>query len=242
MLKLINVDVHHGSICAAHDINIEVGDNETVVIVGPNGAGKTTLLNTIAGIIYPSRGYIYFREKNVTFSSAAEFVRKGIILVPETRELFGSLPVKENLFLGTFSRNNLSDKEITKEMEFILKLFPVLALRQKQKAMTLSGGEQQMLALARGLLSKPRLFLLDEPSSGLAPLVKREIFKVLKILHEQTGDLSILLVEQDVKLGLTIADRGYLMQNGRIVISGDAQKLRNISEVQEIYLGKIENA
>lgn len=239
LLQVIDLESRYGRIPAISDVNLQLSMDEIVTVIGSNGAGKSTLLKTVAGHMPPRKGNIIFLGKDVTFLHPWDLIRLGMVLVPEGRHLFGGLSVEENLSLGTFPhRKKLNKKALKKEIGLIYDLFPRLQERRKQIVKTLSGGEQQMLAVGRGLVSKPKLLLLDEPSLGLAPLVKKEIYETLTRLHREKKTI-ILLVEQDVKGALGIADRGYLMQTGRIVLEDEAQALAENPAVQEIYMGKM---
>ncbi len=208
-----------------------------MALIGANGAGKTTLLNLISGIIRPSGGRIVFNGKDITSFPPDKIVELGIIQVPEGRLLFGPLTVKENLELGAFRRRGKQErKKVSEDFEYIIRLFPVLKNRLQQRAQTLSGGEQQMLAIGRGLMAKPRLLLLDEPSLGLAPLIVQEILSVIvRLKHEGT---TVLLVEQNARAALRISDRAYVMEAGRIRLHGNAQDLLENEEVKKAYLGQ----
>lgn len=237
MLELENVSTFYGSVQALRDVCVEVKEDEVVTIIGANGAGKTTLLKTISGLLPAKRGMIRFNGTDMTNLASNRIVSLGISLVPEGRQIFPSLSVFDNLQLGGYIRLSRGErKSIQKDLEFVFELFPVLKERRSQQAGTLSGGEQQMLAIGRALMSKPKLLLLDEPSMGLAPKVIRSIFEVLKDLHK--NGLTILLVEQDAKIALSIADRGYVLQTGRIMLEDKASSLIDNEEVRAIYFGK----
>ncbi len=211
--------------------------DEIVALIGGNGAGKSTLLNLISGIVRPSSGKIYFRGEDISSLSPEKIVELGIGQVPEGRLLFGPLTVKENLDLGAFKRRGRKEKvRVSEDFEYILRLFPILKKRLEQKAGTLSGGEQQMLAMGRGLMGKPALMLLDEPSLGLAPLVVREIFSVIEGLKNERT--TILLVEQNARAALRVADRAYVLETGKIRLQGDASELLENEEVKKAYLGQ----
>jgi len=210
---------------------------EIVALIGGNGAGKSTLLNLISGIVRPSRGKIYFRGEDISSLSPEKIVELGIGQVPEGRLLFGPLTVKENLELGAFKRRGRKEKAgVSEDFEYIFRLFPVLKKRLEQKAGTLSGGEQQMLAMGRGLMGKPILMLLDEPSLGLAPLVVQEIFSVIEGLKNERT--TILLVEQNARAALKISDRAYVLETGKIRLQGEASELLENEEVKKAYLGQ----
>jgi len=240
MLRLNNVEAGYGAIKAIHDVSIEVQKNQVVAIVGANGVGKSTLLRTIAGLMIPTLGQIFFDNEDVTFVPYYKRVRKGIVLVPEGRELFAQLSTENNLKLGTYHwHRELSRGNLAERLEDIYRLFPVLKERKNQMAGTLSGGEQQMLAIGRGLLSKPRLFLLDEPSLGLSPILVREILLTLKrLLMEQ--ELTVVLVEQNTKVALEIADFCYVMRQGEIVLGLPTSEVKDVAQLQKIYLGTAE--
>lgn len=233
MLVLEGVHVRYGSIAALRGISLHVEQGEIVGLIGVNGAGKSTTLMTIAGVLKPSAGTIYLKGGSIIGKPPEEIVRSGIALVPEGRRIFPGLTVGENLKLGASFRNDRA--EVERDLEQIWDLFPVLAERLGQAAGTLSGGEQQQLAIARGLMSRPSLLMLDEPSLGLAPRLVDEIFELLCQLH-QTG-VTILLVEQNVERALEIADRAYLLNTGLIEFDGPARELRNRVDFASAYLG-----
>ncbi|MEM1797448.1 MAG: ABC transporter ATP-binding protein [Zestosphaera sp.] len=233
ILRLENVNAGYGEFRVLHDINLEVERGEVVAIVGPNGAGKTTLLKTIMGLTTLYSGKIVVEEVDVTRESPDKRVKRGLVLIPEGRGLFPSLTVRENLLLGAYTVK--SKEEVRERLELVYTLFPRLRERELQKAKTLSGGEAQMLAIARGLMSNPKLLMLDEPSLGLAPKIVAEVFEIIRKLREQYR-ISILLVEQHVKESLEIADRGYVIQGGRIVASGKSSDLLNVEELRKIYM------
>ncbi len=240
MLKAVDLSVKYGEIQALFDLNIELKEKEILAIIGNNGAGKTTLINTISGIIHPSKGDIFFNETKITNLSSDKIVELGIIQVPEGREIFTDLTVKENLELGAYQRFKKETKEkIFETLYEVYSLFPVLKNRRNQTAGTLSGGEQQMLAIGRGLMAKPNIMLLDEPSLGLAPLVVDTIFEVIKKLREQ--GVSILIVEQNAYAALKNSDRAYILETGKIVMHDKSENLLNNPKVQESFLGKRRN-
>jgi branched-chain amino acid transport system ATP-binding protein len=215
-----------------------VREGEVVTLLGANGAGKSTLLRSISGLLPAKRGSVSFEGKDVTKMRASQIVRMGICHVPEGKQVFASLSVANNLRLGAYVRNGKQwSKEIDHRLEEVLELFPRLKERLKQRAGTLSGGEQQMLAIARGLMSMPKILLLDEPSLGLAPIVIRDIFKAINDLRQR--GLTLLIVEQNVRAALDIADRGYVLQNGRIVLEGTTQSFLENDLVRSAYLGKV---
>jgi branched-chain amino acid transport system ATP-binding protein len=233
MLTLQDVRVFYGAIQAVKGISLEVRERELVAIVGANGAGKTTTLRTISGIYRPTTGSMIFEGRNLAALPSHEIVALGISQAPEGRQIFGSLSVRDNLMLGATRRADRAG--IAQELEYLVSLFPVLGERMNQSGGTLSGGEQQMLAIARALMAKPRLLLLDEPSLGLAPMLVNRIFSVISRLKE-TG-VTILLVEQNARKALEIADRAYVMETGRVILEGDARELAANPEIEKAYLG-----
>lgn len=233
MLKVHNIDVYYGAIHALRDISIEVNQGEIVTLIGANGAGKSTILRTISGLLVPKNGKVEFCGETISGVPAHTIVGKGLCQVPEGRRIFANLTVKENLELGAYLRK---DKEnIKQDMQNVYEKFPRLHERMSQLSGTLSGGEQQMLAIGRAMMSKPTLLLLDEPSMGLAPLLVREIFNTIKELNEQ--GMTILLVEQNANMALSIANRAYVLETGSITLSGDAQTLASSDEIRKAYLG-----
>lgn len=238
MLKLQSVVSYYGRILALRGISLHVDDGEIVAIVGPNGAGKTTALNTISGVLSSRSGKIFFDGHDVTGSSAEKLVRSGLIQVPEGRMLFSDMSVHENLILGAYRRTRAAKRtQVLDDLERVYALFPVLEERLTQLAGTLSGGEQQMLAIGRALMGRPRMLLLDEPSMGLAPLVVKEIFRVIADL-KKTDQTTVLIVEQNARAALAISKRAYVMETGRIVMEGPAAELAKNPEIQRAYLGK----
>lgn len=233
MLKIDDIHVYYGAIHAIKGISLEVKDGEIVTLIGANGAGKSTILRTISGLLKPKTGGIKFMDNDIGGLPAHKIVKEGISQVPEGRRIFAEMSVMENLELGAFIR---SDKDgIKQDLEMVFHRFPRLEERKEQLAGTLSGGEQQMLAMGRALMSRPKLLLLDEPSMGLAPLLIREIFSIIQDIN-RTGT-TILLVEQNANMALSIANRAYVLETGRITLSGDAQKLAASEEVRKAYLG-----
>lgn len=233
MLEIKDLNVHYGVIHALHDISMKVNEGEIVALIGANGAGKTTLLQTISGIIKPTSGQITFLGKELTKSSAKNIVVAGITQVPEGRRIFPAMSVYENLLMGAYLRK---DKEqIKKDLEKVYERFPVLKERKDQDASTLSGGEQQMLAMGRALMAKPKILLLDEPSMGLAPILVKEIFKIIEDIHAQ--GTTVLLVEQNARMALSIATRAYVLETGNIVLSGTGKELSESEDIQKAYLG-----
>jgi branched-chain amino acid transport system ATP-binding protein len=233
LLQVNNIKTYYGNICALKGVTFEVNQGEIVSLIGSNGAGKTTTLKSITGLLHPQEGSIIFNGEDITCVEPHKIVEKGIAMVPEGRHVFSKLSTLENLEMGAFSRK---DKEnISHDIEHAFTLFPRLKERAKQSAGTLSGGEQQMLAIERALMAKPKLLLLDEPSMGLAPLLLESIFENVKEINTQ--GTTVLLVEQNTKLALAIADRGYVLQTGVVNLSGTSQELRNSELVQKTYLG-----
>jgi branched-chain amino acid transport system ATP-binding protein len=235
LLKISSIEtLYYDRIYALQGLSLEVKEKEVFTVLGPNGAGKTTLLKTIAGLLkdQPNKGTIHFMGKRIHRLAPERVSRLGIVYVPEDRGLFRELNVKENLDLGCWGRK---DKGIRDDFEFLFRIFPILKERAKQQAETLSGGEQQMLAMARAMLRRPKLLMLDEPSLGLAPLVARHVYDALSQISE--AQTTILLVEQNAKLALRIADFGYIMESGRIVLEGTSKELQENEDVQELYLG-----
>ena len=235
MLKVNDVSTYYGPIRALKQVNLHVDAGEIVALIGANGAGKTTLLNTISGLLSPQHGQILFNGRDVAGHSPESIVRLGISLVPERRQIFSTLTVRDNLILGAYHRFARDGKSLVEDIEKMYELFPILEKRKAQMGGTLSGGEQQMLALARGLMSKPALLMLDEPSVGLAPLMVREILRI--VAEMRTRGTTILLVEQNARAALSIADRGYVLENGQIVLEGKASELTQNEDVQRAYLG-----
>lgn len=237
MLEVKDLAAAYGPIAVLTDVSMSVEKGEIVAIVGANGVGKTTLLRCIAGLLRPTSGSIVFQGEDVTRMGSHHKIPRGIALVPEGRRLFHDLTVRENLILGTLKRRARAKGEIEEDLEAAFRLFPILRERSEQLAGTLSGGQQQMVAVARGLMSRPALLLLDEPSLGLAPLVVRQMFKTFAELRATLGT-SLILVEQDAQAAFSIADRGYVMQRGRMSLSGGAKDLLNDPRTREIYFGK----
>ncbi|MDA8098515.1 MAG: ABC transporter ATP-binding protein [Nitrospiraceae bacterium] len=237
MLKVRNLDVAYGSLSVLHHLSLHVKQGEIVTIIGANGAGKTTLLRTITGLLRPRSGSIRFREEEIGSLPTENIVSRGCSLVPEGRQVFAAMPVRENLLLGAYVQFKRGRREeVHRDLERIYGLFPVLKQREHQLAGTLSGGEQQMLAIGRALMAGPSLIMLDEPSMGLAPLIVKDIFAIVRQLGKEGG--TVLLVEQNARSALRIADRGYVLENGRIVLEGAAENLLANREIQRAYLGK----
>ena len=233
MLRFENVHVYYGQVHALKGITGEVHEGELVAILGANGAGKSTTLMSVSGILKTRTGKIIYENKDLTHASPYNIVQLGVIQCPEGRHIFGGLTVLENLLMGSVRRRDRS--EVKKDIDWVCSLFPVLGERAGQTGATLSGGEQQMLAIGRSLMSRPRLLMLDEPSLGLAPVVVQTIFDVIRKLHEQ--GVTILLVEQNARKALQVADRCYLMETGSVVLSGTVEELRGNPEIERFYLG-----
>lgn len=233
MLKIENLNVKYGVIEAVKNISFEINQGEIVALIGANGAGKTTIMHTISGLLKPSQGSIYLEGKDITKVSADKIVLLGLAQVPERRRVFCEQTVEENLQLGAFTRK---DKEgVHTDLAMIYDRFPRLKERRKQLAGTLSGGEQQMLAMGRALMAKPKILLMDEPSMGLAPLLVKEIFSIIQEISMQ--GTTVLLVEQNAKMALGIADRAYVLETGEIVLSGTGEELANSEAIRKAYLG-----
>lgn len=233
MLRFDNVHVYYGQVHALKGITGEVNKGELVAILGANGAGKSTTLMSVSGILKTRTGKITYEDNDLTRTSPYEIVQLGVIQCPEGRHIFGGLTVRENLLMGAVRRRDRS--EVKKDIDWVCSLFPVLGERSRQTGATLSGGEQQMLAIGRSLMARPRLLMLDEPSLGLAPVVVQIIFDVIKKLHQQ--GVTILLVEQNARKALQVADRCYLMETGRVVLSGTVEELHGNPEIERFYLG-----
>ena len=233
MLKIENLHIKYGAIHAVKGIDIEVNEGEIVTLIGANGAGKTSILKALSGLVKPSEGTITYDGKVLNKKSAQDIMKAGISHVPEGRRIFADMTVLENLELGAYQRK---DKEgIKKDLEAIYERFPILKDRSKQAAGTLSGGEQQMLAMGRALMANPKILLLDEPSMGLAPILVKEIFSINKYINAK--GTTILLVEQNARMALSVATRAYVMETGKIVMSGTGQELADSEEIQKAYLG-----
>ncbi|SPF49885.1 leucine/isoleucine/valine transporter subunit; ATP-binding component of ABC superfamily [Candidatus Desulfosporosinus infrequens] len=233
MLKVDNINVYYGAIHALKGISVEVNQGEIVTLIGANGAGKSTILRTISGLLKPKSGEINFEGVNIAGKAAQEIVKLSISQVPEGRRVFANMTVLENLELGAYIRTD--SKGVKEDIEKIFDRFPQLTKRRSQLAGTMSGGEQQMLAMGRALMSRPRLLLLDEPSMGLAPLLVRDIFSIIKEIN--ASGTTVLLVEQNAHMALSIAHRAYVLETGRITLSGDAKELASSEEIQKAYLG-----
>ena len=236
MLKVRNLEAGYGKLRVLKRISMHVNPGEIVTIIGANGAGKTTLLHTITGLVRAGSGEIVFKDRNLKKVSPEKIVAAGCSLVPEGRQVFSTMTVQENLVLGGYVQARRDKKSIDHEMGRVYELFPVLKEREKQLAGTLSGGEQQMLAMGRALMARPSLVMMDEPSTGLAPLIVKNIFKVILKLREEGN--TVLLVEQNAKVALGIADRGYVLETGKIILQGAAEDLLQNRDVQRAYLGR----
>ncbi|MCQ5364863.1 ABC transporter ATP-binding protein [Anoxybacillus salavatliensis] len=237
VINIQNLCVNYGPIRALHDVSLTVNEGEIVALIGANGAGKTTLLRTISGLLKPTSGKVFFEGEDITGKDAEQVVRKHLVHVPEHRQVFATLTVLDNLYLGAFHHYSKSGARIIEEdIKKVFRLFPILEERKRQLAGTLSGGQQQMLAIARGIMSKPRLLLLDEPTLGLAPIVAKEVLELVRELKREFGT-TVLLIEQNVFASLKIADRGYVISHGQIVKSGASRELLSDKEVKEAYLG-----
>lgn len=232
IINIKQIEVGYGDMTSLFDVSMQIEEGQITTVIGSNGSGKSTLLKSIVGILHPSKGSIEFYGKRIENMKTENIVRMGISLIPEGRRLFPRLTVKQNLILGAFTRDK---NTIPIEMEKVFSLFPRLKDRQNQIAGTLSGGEQQMVAIARGLMSQPKVLMIDEMSLGLAPIIVTELFEMLYNI-KKTG-LTVLLVEQDVNCALSIADKAYVMQNGRVVLNGEAKVIKNSELVKRAYLG-----
>jgi branched-chain amino acid transport system ATP-binding protein len=233
MLKINDINVYYGNIHALKGVSLDINEGEIVTLIGANGAGKSTLLQTISGLLKPKNGEITFQGKSISGKVAQAIVKQGLSHVPEGRRVFSNMTVEENLELGAYLRK---DKQgIREDFEKVYQLFPRLLERRKQLSGTLSGGEQQMLAMGRALMARPRLLLLDEPSMGLAPLLVKTIFRIIEEINK--SGTTILLVEQNANMALSIADRAYVIETGRIVLSGTANELNQSDQIRSAYLG-----
>lgn len=234
VLSVRNIESYYGPIMAIRGVSLEVRKGQVVSVLGANGAGKTTLMKTISGVMDPEKGQIMYGGTNIAGASPDKVVRAGIVHVPEGREVFPLLTVEENLRMGAFIRSDTDG--IKRDQEMVFSYFPILAERRNQAAGTLSGGQQQMLAIGRALMAQPKLMLLDEPSLGLSPLLVKEIFQIIRRLNQEQG-VTMMLVEQNAKVALEVADYGYVMELGRIVMADTAERLLQSKDVQEFYLG-----
>ena len=231
MLKVENIDVYYGAIHAVKNVSFEVGDGEIVALIGANGAGKSTILKTVSGLMHPRTGTITFCDQNITHTEAYKLLRTGLAHVPEGRRIFLQMSVQENLEMGAYINKTVDPKDL----EMVFNYLPRLKERRKQVAGTLSGGEQQMLAMSRALMSHPKLMMLDEPSMGLAPIIVDQVFGIIKELHK--SGTTILLVEQNARKALQIADRAYVLETGSITLTGTGAELAKSDEVRKAYLG-----
>ncbi|MGE4552841.1 MAG: ABC transporter ATP-binding protein [Desulfovibrionaceae bacterium] len=234
MLQVRGIDAYYGNIQALHGVSLEVAAGEIITLIGANGAGKTTTLMSISGVVTPRNGSVSFEGRDITGLAPNKIVALGVCQVPEGRLIFPGLTVRENLDMGAFMRTDSAG--VKRDMDMIYSLFPILAKRRRQPGGTLSGGEQQMLAMGRALMARPRLLLLDEPSMGLAPLVTRQIFDIVRQINRESG-VTIFLVEQNANLALKIAHRGYVMENGRITMADTGANLLVDENVKKAYLG-----
>ena len=234
LLQVKDLKVAYGGIHAVKGINLEVKEGELVALIGANGAGKTTTLKTLMGMVKPAGGEILFKDKSTAKLEPHDYVRQGLVMVPEGRGIFGRLTVEENLLMGAYWRNDKA--EIANDLARVYQLFPRVKERYKQLAGTLSGGEQQMVAMGRALMSRPQLLLLDEPSMGLAPIIVQKIFEIIRMVAAE--GVTMLLVEQNAKLALQTANRGYVMESGKVTFSDDAAALLANEKVQQAYLGE----
>ncbi|MFZ5775035.1 MAG: ABC transporter ATP-binding protein [Thermodesulfobacteriota bacterium] len=236
MLKIKNLEAGYGKLRVLKRISLHVNPGEIVTLIGANGAGKTTLLSTITGLVRPNAGEIMLKGENIERLKAEQIVFRGCSLVPEGRQVFATMTVRENLVLGGYVQHAQGYRDQKQEMEHVYELFPVLYERREQLAGTLSGGEQQMLAMGRALMAKPALIMLDEPSTGLAPLIVKNIFRIIERLRGEGN--TVLLIEQNAKAALKVADRGYVLETGKIILEGPAEDLLANRDVQRAYLGR----
>ena len=234
VLQIDNLESYYGPIMALRGVSLKVHKGQIVTVLGANGAGKTTLLKTISGVMDPEKGTVKLGGEEIQRLEADQIVRKGIVHVPEGREIFPLMSVSENIAMGAYTRGNSGD--VADDFEMVYSYFPILKERQSQAAGTLSGGQQQMLAIGRGLMAKPKLMLLDEPSLGLSPLLTQEIFEIIGRLNKEQG-VTMMLVEQNARVALDAADYGYVMELGRIVMEDKAEVLDSSKDIQEFYLG-----
>jgi len=234
VLRIVNLESYYGPIMALRGVSLSVREGQIVTVLGANGAGKTTLMKTISGVMDPEKGQVLYGGHDIAGREPDQVVREGIVHVPEGREVFPLLTVEENLEMGAFTRSD--SRGVADDKEMVFSYFPILKERRRQAAGTLSGGQQQMLAIGRGLMARPKVMLLDEPSLGLSPLLVKEIFAIVRRLNREQG-VTMLLVEQNAKVALDVADYGYVMELGRIVMEGEASRLKESKDVQEFYLG-----
>lgn len=237
LLQVDNLESYYGPVLAIRGVSLQVPKGQIISVLGANGAGKTTLLKTISGVMTPEKGSVSLAGETLTGLAAEQVVARGVVHVPEGREIFPLLSVKDNLAMGAYLRKDKT--EISRNLEMVFDYFPLLKERIKQEAGTLSGGQQQMLAIGRGLMAQPKVMLLDEPSLGLSPRLVGEIFDIISRLNSEQG-VTMMLVEQNARIALSVAHHGYVMELGRIVMDGDAKKLLQSKDIQEFYLGQQE--
>lgn len=235
MLDIQNISTYYGNACALHDVSFHMEKEEIVSIIGSNGAGKSTLMKSIMGVVKPRKGQILYKGQDLVHQQTHSIVKGGIVYVPEGRDVFTALSVQDNLKMGAFSKR-ISGKEMNDRFEEMYEMFPRLKERRRQMAGTLSGGEQQMLAIARGLMSRPEIIMFDEPSLGLAPVIVDEVFDRIQEINKQMH-LSIILVEQNAYMALNIANRAYVLENGMVTMSGNGQELIHDDRIRKAYLG-----
>lgn len=235
MIRVQNLSVNYGYITALQDVSFEINAGEIVTLIGSNGAGKTTSLMAISGLVLKQAGRISFNDTDITHMPPDKIVKLGVCHVPEGRKVFPALTVYENLIAGTIGNKRMKKADINRQLESVYELFPRLKERRNQDGGTLSGGEQQMLAIARGLMMDPSIIMLDEPSLGLAPIVVEDIFRLIQRINE--SGKTILLIEQNASMALSIADRGYVLENGRVVLTGTGKELMTNPQIQKAYLG-----
>jgi branched-chain amino acid transport system ATP-binding protein len=235
MLKINKINVFYGNLQVLRDVSLNINKGEVVAMIGANGAGKTTIIKTISGILKPSSGDVLFEGENLAKLKIPKITARGIAQCPEGRRIFPQLTVEENLLMGSYTRNDDKASK-AKDYEWVHSLFPILAERRKQLAVTLSGGEQQMLAMGRALMAKPKLMLLDEPSMGLAPMLVKSIYDIVKTINKE--GISVFVVEQNAFMALTHADRVYVLESGKIVLHGTGKELLNNAEIKHFYLGR----
>ncbi|UCB51299.1 MAG: ABC transporter ATP-binding protein [Deltaproteobacteria bacterium] len=233
LLEIKNIDVYYGDVQVIFNLSLHVEEGEVVSIIGGNGAGKSTLLKTISGLLHPAKGEVFFEDAAIQAAPPDEIVERGIVHVPEGRRLFTLMTVKDNLIVGAY--NSRAGQHVDKMIEEVYALFPRLLERESQLAMTLSGGEQQMVAIGRGIMARPKLLMLDEPSLGLAPILIKHIFETVRKIADQ--GTTVLLVEQDVKHSLSLSDRGYVLEHGRVAMEGPAKTLLDDPHIKTAYLG-----
>jgi len=233
MLSVQNVSAGYGMVQILRDVTFQIQEKEIVSVIGPNGAGKTTLVKTIMGLLHPQSGTIQFKGKNIEKLPPYEIVKNGLVMIPEGREIFPTMTIEENLQLGAYTVNGKEKIKETKEK--VYQIFPVLKKKQKALAQTLSGGEQQMLVICRSLMSNPQLLILDEPSLGLAPIIVEKVLDTVRTINDE--GVTVLLVEQNIHDSLNVADRGYVLEEGRIILEGTSRELLSNSHIKEVYLG-----